>query len=57
MLHLEHSVVWCCNLDTLESKSEMPLKFLNMLIEISWTDLLGRIKYYVESRLNGTYRL
>jgi len=40
MLHLEHGVVWCWNLDTSESKPEMPLKFLNVPIEkISWTIL------------------
>jgi len=27
MLHLEFSFVWCRNLDTLESRSEIPGKF------------------------------
>ena len=27
VLHLEHSTVWCSNLDTSESRSELPGKF------------------------------
>ena len=26
--HLEHSIIWCWNLDTLESRSEIPGKFV-----------------------------
>jgi hypothetical protein len=27
VLHLEHSTIWCWNLDTLKSRSEIPGKF------------------------------
>ena len=27
VLHLEHSSVWCCNTNTMESRSEIPGKF------------------------------
>jgi hypothetical protein len=39
MLHLEHGFVWCWNLDTLGSISEIPGKLWNVVLEkISWTD-------------------
>ena len=33
VLHLEHSFVWCWNLDTLESESEIPRTFWNVVLE------------------------
>ena len=33
VLHLEHNIVWCWNLDTTESRSEIPGKFLNVVLE------------------------
>jgi len=33
MLHLEQSFVWCWNLDTSEQRSEIPSKFLNVVLE------------------------
>jgi hypothetical protein len=39
VLHLEHSFVWCGNSDSSETRSEVPGKFWNMVLEkISWTD-------------------
>ena len=31
VIHLEHSILWCWNLDTSESRSEIPGKFWNVL--------------------------
>jgi hypothetical protein len=36
VLHLEHSFVWWGNLDSSETRSEVPGKFWN--VKISWTD-------------------
>jgi hypothetical protein len=33
MLYLEHSVVWCCTLDISESRSKIPGKFWNVVLE------------------------
>ena len=33
MLHLEHGFVWCRNLDALGSRSEIPGKFWNVVLE------------------------
>jgi len=33
MLHFEHSLVWCTNSDTLESRSEIPWKFWYVVLE------------------------
>jgi len=39
MLHLGHGFVWRWNLDTLGSRSEIPGKYWNVVMEkISWTD-------------------
>jgi hypothetical protein len=42
MLHLEHSFVWCSNLDTLESRSETLGKFWNVVLEKDGEDQLDR---------------
>jgi hypothetical protein len=41
VLHLEHSFVWCWNLDTSESRSEIPGKFLNVVLEKNGDQLDG----------------
>ena len=33
MLHLEHGFVWCRNLDASGSRSEIPGKFSNVVLE------------------------
>ena len=33
VLHLEHSLVWCCNLDTSESWSQILKEFQNVVME------------------------
>ena len=33
MLHLAHNFVWCWNLDGSENRSEIPGKFLNVMLE------------------------
>ena len=33
VLHLERGFVWCCNLDTSGSRSEIPGKFSNVVLE------------------------
>jgi hypothetical protein len=33
VLHLEHSFVLCCNTNTMESRSEMPGKCSNVVLE------------------------
>ena len=33
VLHLEHSVLWCCKLDTSERRSEICGEFSNMVQE------------------------
>jgi len=39
MVHLEHGFVWCWNLDASGSRSKIPGKFRNVVLEkISWTD-------------------
>jgi hypothetical protein len=42
VLHLEHSFVWCWNVDTLESGSEISGKFLNVVLEKNGEDQLDR---------------
>jgi hypothetical protein len=54
VLHLEQSFVWCWKLDTSESKSEIPGKFWNVVLENDIQDLLNRLcekmKYCVEPK-------
>jgi hypothetical protein len=33
MLGMEHSIVWCWNLDTSENRSDIPEKFSNVALE------------------------
>jgi hypothetical protein len=33
VLHLEHGIIWCWNVDGLESRSETPEKFWNVVLE------------------------
>ena len=40
--HLEHSSLWCWNLDSLESRSEIPGMFLNVVLEKDGEDQLDR---------------
>jgi len=40
MLDLEHSFVWCRNLHTSESRSEIPGKFSNVVLEKKGEDHL-----------------
>jgi hypothetical protein len=42
VLHLEHSFVWCWNLDTSERSTEMPRKFWNAMLEKDEEGQLGR---------------
>jgi hypothetical protein len=35
VLHLDYSFVWCCNLDTLESRPVVPGKFCNGVLEMA----------------------
>ena len=42
VLHFEHSTVWCWNLDTSESRSEILGKFLNVVLEKDGEDRLDR---------------
>jgi hypothetical protein len=43
VLYLEHSIVLCWNLDTLETRSEIPGKFRNVVLEkISWTNCVRK---------------
>jgi hypothetical protein len=48
MLHLERSFVWCWNLDTSESGSEIPQTFRFVVLEkmgkISWTNCVKNEK-------------
>jgi len=39
---LDHSLVWCCNLGTSESKLEIPGKFRKVVMEKDGEDNLGR---------------
>ena len=43
VLHLEHSFVWSWNLDTLKSRSEVPGKFLNVVLEKDGEDQLVQV--------------
>jgi len=42
MLHLEHSFVWCWDLETSRSRANMCMQYWNVVLEkvekISWTD-------------------
>jgi len=40
VLHLEHSFIWCWNLDALGSRSETPGKFRNVVLEEDEKDQL-----------------
>jgi len=40
--HLEHSFIWCWNLDASDDKSETPWKFLNVVLEKDRKDKLDR---------------
>ena len=40
VLHLEHSIVRCCNLDTLKSRSEILGKFWNVMLKKDGEDKL-----------------
>ena len=42
MVHLEHSFIWCWNLDDLCSRSETPGKFSNVVLEKDGEDQLYR---------------
>ena len=42
MLHLEHSFVWCSNLDASGSRSEIPGKYWNVVLEKDGEDQLDR---------------
>jgi len=42
VLHLEHSFVWCWNLDTSESRSGVYWKFWNVVLERDGEDLFDR---------------
>jgi hypothetical protein len=54
--HLEHSFVWCWNLDTSESRSETPAKFLNVVLEkISWTDRVRNEEVFTKSQGGEEY--
>jgi hypothetical protein len=63
MLHLEHSVLWCWNLDTLESRSELPWKFWNVVLEKdgenSCTDRVRNeeVWYIVKEERNTIHRV
>ena len=42
VLGLDHSLVWCCNLGTSESKLEIPGKFRKVVMEKDEENNLGR---------------
>jgi len=42
MLHLEHGFVWCWNLDASGSRSEIPGKFRNVVLEEDGEDQLDQ---------------
>ena len=42
LLHLERSFVWCWNLDTSESRSEITGKFCNVVLEKDEEDYVDR---------------
>jgi hypothetical protein len=42
MLRLERSIIWCRNFDALESTSEIPRKFRNVVLEKDGEDQLDR---------------
>ena len=55
VLHLEHNFVWCRNLDTSESRLEIPESFATCRkrMEISWTDRVRNEVYHrVEKERN-----
>ena len=54
VLHLEYSFEWCWKLDTSESKSEMPGKFWNVVMEKDGTIGWEMKKCYHESKKRGT---
>jgi len=41
-LHVGHNFMWCWNLDTSESWSEIPVKFWNVVLEKDGEDQLDR---------------
>jgi hypothetical protein len=42
VLGLDHSLVWCCNLGTSESKLEIPRKFRKVVLKKHGEDNFGR---------------
>jgi hypothetical protein len=42
VIHLEHSFVWCGNLDSSEIRSEVSGKFWNVVLEKDGEDKLDR---------------
>ena len=42
MIYLDHNNLWCWNLNTSESKSEIPEKFWNVVLEKDAEDQLDR---------------
>ena len=42
MLHLEHNIVWCWHLDTLESRSDIRRKFWSVMLEKDGENQLDR---------------
>jgi hypothetical protein len=42
VLHLEHSFVWCGNLDSSETGSEVPGKFWNVVLKKNGEDKLDK---------------
>jgi len=42
MLHLEHNLVGCWNLDDCESRSEIPREFWNVVLEMDGNEQLDR---------------
>ena len=48
VLHLEHTIIWCWNLDTSENRSQIVGKFWNVMLEKDGEDQLD-----IESRRKG----
>jgi hypothetical protein len=54
LLHLEHSFVWCSNLDNSETKSKMPWTFWNVVLEKDGENQFDRL--YEEWGITQTRR-
>jgi len=56
MIHLKHCFVWCSELDTFASRSEIPESFemwwWRRMEKINWVVRVKMKKYYTESRRN-----